>query len=1331
LILILTLLKFLITENTAAPAETDSIATTRTPTFGNQQPSSQYSGSVGDSMKETTTELPSSPSDTRQDWTSPIPSSVAFEHFPIDNVMESLYGEFALTSEEPQTNDAFSSEMTSAGYQGTVPTVPPSSTPNEQFTIREISSVSEEISMESHIFSDGFPSTIEVIPPLILTTAQDTSTGLLIEHGNLDSASSMASIEGTQFPTDFQLSTPSAPIGEDVSNTNYNPVSVATTDPPPEKFPLPVELSVPESSSKPVSPTEDPAFSSTLQHASAFDSTDAYFPTEQFSTSSRPLVSSTNSPLFSEFETELGEQSNDVSTQTPIFENEASEDSMSTLGESENVTPGYLNATDQPATSISEISSSQGYSNEHFTNVDTTPAEISDIESSVVSDGLYPTAGIPSILESSTETELHLSSTSDSSAVSTTVQPVEPTENNLSSASSMPYKLEASIIPTEIQDLSQYSSTEIPVGDLLSFDAATSGSFSSDLFSPTFESTTHVDQESSSTFSIPNVMDSSTQEQLQDFSSPNSLTSTEETDSDNSLSTTTTPPIMLDASTMVTKLVSDENSILFSTINFSWEISQSEITSPLPDESKIQQSFDGALKPTENESASPREQDFFSTSSYVPSSSVTTDSSVTSSFQSIDTSTEPHDDSPSVSTNSPLLSEFEMGSGDESINLPTLLPIFENEESGEDPTTTVEEAENVTPGFLNATDQPVAIQQSVEKTSPENQDQLFSLSPEDSSNHQTAISALPSEFAETSPEGSGFQPTLLPNLVDIASTFIIPDIIEASTERLSSSPTGNSAVSPQDDNLSTAVWSVDVSAADSQLVSSEIYQTTSPSIVDLPIKETASSFIPLVTDGNGYGSGDSTPFFDTLKPTENESPREEDSFSSVEADYSTLSYVSSEQTATTLPSSSSVKAVSSVTSSFQSIDTSTELHSASTSFSIGLEMGSGDESIDVPTEIPIFENEESGEDSTSTLEAEAATDQPTINISKIDSTINPFSSSLADNVSESLTRYTVTTTVSIESTSPRAMIDDSFVEELEEISSTKVATIISESLSLVSSSPDSSTKIPFLSSTPPTVSDIPSEPSTSQSTFSQSSISLSSQSFTPKVDAVSSVAFSDANTITSSTAAWSGSFGSSSASTESTSSSSTSTISITTSNTPHSDISTDKWVKTSDATTEVLSATESTTISSSNFTTSLSASTISHSTSSLSSSVEPASTTVKSHSTTPPFQTTKSSLPHSEIPTTTTDPLSNLWNLLISKLNETISFPNSGEYSYVSSFFWSNTTSSNLTSESIQEIPAPSISSPSVNTGRKYSYQQLTLRVTNLFFIFRKLAFRNSSILVV
>jgi hypothetical protein len=301
------------------------------------------------------------------------------------------------------------------------------------------------------------------------------------------------------------------------------------------------------------------------------------------------------------------------------------------------------------------------------------------------------------------------------------------------------------------------------------------------------------------------------------------------------------------------------------------------------------------------------------------------------------------------------------------------------------------------------------------------------------------------------------------------------------------------------------------------------------------------------------------------------------------------------------------------------------------------------------------------------------------------------------------------------------------LEELEEISSNKVATIISESLTLL----DSSTQIPYLSSTPPTVSDIPSEPSTSQSTFSQSSISLSSQSFTPKVDAVFSVAFSDANTITSSTAAWSGSFGSSSASTESTSSSSTSTISITTSNTPHSDISTDKWVKTSDATTEVLSATESTTISSSNFTTSLSASTISHSTSSLSSSVEPASTTVKSHSTTPPFQTTKSSLPHSEIPTTTTDPLSNLWNLLISKLNETISFPNSGEYSYVSSFFWSNTTSSNLTSESIQEIPAPSISSPSVNTGRKYSYQQLTLRVTNLFFIFRKLAFRNSSILVV
>ncbi len=1004
-------------------------------------------------MEETTSELPKSSSDTRQDWTSPIPSSVAFEILPIDTVMESFYGEFARTSEEPQTNDAFSSEMTSAGYQGTVSAVSPSSTPNDQFTISENSSVAEEISTESDIFSDELPSTIEVIPPLILTTAQET-TGLQIEHGNLDSVSSMTSIEGTQFPADFYLSTPSAPIRE---------------DPPLEKFRLPVKLSVPEPSSvilESVAPTEDPAFSSTLQHASAFDSTDTYFPTEQFSTSFRPIISSSNSPLFSEYETESGEQSNDVSTRTPIFD-EASGDSTST--------------------------------------------------------------------------------------------------------------------------------------------------------------------------------------------------STEETDNDNSLSTTTTPSILSDASTMDTKLVGHGNSNLFSTINFSWETSQSEITSPLPDESKIHQSFDGALKPTEYEFASPREEDLFSsvgadfsTSSHVSSSSVTTDSSVTSSFQSTDTSTEPHDGFPSVSTNSPLFSEFEMGSGDESINVPTLKPIFENEGSGEDITTTVEELENVTPGFLNATDSP---------------------------SHQMAISGLPSEFAETSPEGSGFEPTLLPNLVDIASTFIIPDMIEVSTERLPSSPTGNS--------------DADVSDADSQLVSREIYHTTSPSIVVLPIKETASSFIPLVTDENG-GSGDSTPLFDTLKPTENEfgSPREEDLFSSVGADFSTLSHVSSEQIATALPSSSSVTTEPSLTSSFQSIDTSTELHSASTSFepsvsstisplSSKFEMGSGDESIYVPTEIPIFENEGSGEDSTSTLEAEAATDQSTINISEIDSTINPLSSSLTDNVSESST---------------------------------------TESFSLVSSSPDSSTEIPYLSSAPLTVSDIPSEPSTSQSTFSQSSTSLSSQSFTSEVDTVSSVAFSDSNTITSSTAAWNGassesSFGSSSASAEPTSSSSTSTISITTSNTTHSNISTDEWINASDGTTKVLSTTESTTVSSSNFTTSLSASTISHSTSSLSSSVEPVSTTVKYHSTTPSFHTTKSSLSHSEIPTTTTtDPLSNLWNLLVSKLNESISLPFSGEYSYASNFFWSNTTSSNLNGEDIKEIPSPSISSPIENTGIEILLLITNAQSNKLFF---------------
>ena len=1218
-------------------------------------------------MEQTTTGHPSSPSDTRQDWSSPIPSLVAFEILPTDTMMGSLYGEFAFTS-----------KMTSAGYQDTVSTVPPSSTSQDTL---------------------GLPTELDILGP----------------------ASSVTPIDGSQFPTDFHLSIPSALIVEDVSNIDFNSVSIATTNSPSRKFRSPVKLSVPESSSEilqPVAQTEEPpAFSSTLLHASAldtsaFDSSDAYVWTEQFSTSSKPLVSSTNSPLFREFEIESGEESNDVSTLAPISENEASvEDSTSTVEESENVTPGYLNAIDQPATSILENDSSQVSSNEHSTYVkfSTTSTEVSDIESSVVSDGLYPTAGIPSIMESSTAPESYSSSTSASSA--------------------------------EIQDLSQYSSNDqVPVSELLSFGAviSTEGSLSSEIFSPTFESNIPVHQVSPSTFFMPNVMGSSTQEQLQDFSSPSSLTSIEETDRDISLSTTTLP-ILLDGSTMDTKLVDNENNNLFSTINFSWETSQSEIKSPQPDESKIQQSIEGTFKPTEDEFPSPREEGLFSsaeaefsTSSYVfsqktvttspSSSSVTTDSPVTSSFQLNHTSTESHDASPSSrpfisSTNPPLFSEFEMGSGDESNGISSLVPIFENEGSGEDPT---EEAENVTLGFLNATDQPAAIEQSLEETSPEYQDQVSSRSPEGSFNRQMAISALPSEFAETSPEGSLVEPTLPPNLVD--STFTILDITEASTERLPSSSSENSTEEfdeSQDANLSIIA---SVSTDDSQLVSSGIYHT-SPSLVDLPIKETASSIIPLVTDE--IDSGDITPLIDTLKPTENEfsSPREEGLFSSVEADTSISSYISSEQTTT--PSSSSVTTDSSVTSSFQSIDASMELRSASfessvsskvSPLSIEHEMGSGDEPINVSTVIPIFDNEGSGEDSTSPLE-ETTTDQPTTNISKMDSTINPYSSSLADEA-----------TISIESTSHREMTDTPFVHELGEISSSKIATIISESLN---SLPESSTEIP-LSSTPPTIDDIPStkvpsgnvvlttlltdyreselKPSASHPTFSPSSTSLSSQRFISEVVTVSSVAFSDSNTISSSTAAWTGassdsSFGSSSAPTESTSSSSTSAITTTNSNNAPNNISTEQWINASAGTTDVPStySTESITMSSSNFTTSLSASssTTSHSTSSLYSSMDPVSTTVKSPSTTSSSHTTEFSLPHSEIPTTITEPLSSLWNLLISQLNKTVGIPLSGEYSYVSNFFWTNTTSSNLNSEAIKEIPSPSISSPSENTSKE------------------------------
>ena len=1015
-----------------------------------------------------------------------------------------------------------------------------------------------------------------------------------------------------------------------------------------EQFTMSEFPSVPAEMSTESNPLSE-GFPSTIKSiASPTDLVSATQDTEELSTERLSLVASSMAPI------DEAQSSTDFYLTSPkvLIDQDFSKTDYDPMSTAAIDSIGTYYSTEYQDT-VSTVSS-QKFSNDHSTNEDfsTTNAEILETESSIASDRLSPTTGISSIMESSTETEHYFSSSSPSLAVSTnSIQSVELSEDNFSSESSLAYSSSPyyfrTDIPKEVDDVptfsSQYPSSEqFPVSELLSFDSATSteGSLSSDLFSPTLELITPVGQVSSSTFFNPNIMDSSIHERLLESSSPNSSTSISE-ETDIGLSTSPIPP---DASTEDTQLLSNENGS--STTNFFLENSQSEITSPQPEGSTIQQSV---------EETSPTEPTFYSTSF------------------GLDTS---------LTHTSDMSTEY--------------------------------------------------------------QDEVSTSSPQGSSNQRMEISELSTEFAETSPQDSRFEPTLLPNPVDTSSTFIIPDMVESSTENFHTSTSGNVDVSSeelksQETNLSTSGFPiiVDSSTVDSQLVNSEIYPTTSASLVDLPNEETVSSSIPFVTNEND--GDDNAPLIDTLKPTDNQfaSPREEGLFSSVEADFSTSSYVSHKQTLSPVQSSSLLTTDSAVSTTFPPIDTSTEMNDASTSFDLLIsatnsqhfsefEIGSGEESNDVSTLAPIFENEGSGEDITSTLEENItpgflnATDKPETSTSEIDSTVSPITSSIADSVSEASTRHDVTTAFSVEYTSPKVVEDVPFVQQLEANSSTKLATI--------------STEI-FFTSTSPTINDIPStevsfgntflpthstdngewESKSSLPTFSSSSTSLSTQSFIVEVVTRSSVLSSDYNNkITNSTGAWSDTSSESpfaaSTSTDSTSSSSTSTTNVATSNTTPNSTSTKEWIDVSAVTTEVPSIT----VSSSNFTalSPTSSSTTSHSTSSTLSSTEPISTTaVKSISTASSLRTTTFSPPHSEIPTTEI-PLVGLWNLLISKLNLTNGFPFSGEYSFTSNFFSSNATSSSLgseESENMKETLSSITSSSNGNTGRmEYFVLQLS-----------------------
>ena len=1292
--------------------EITSLAVTEgdTQKFTGQKSTDEMATDVTNPVNEKTfSKFPSLSSDAQQDWTPQIPLSAAFEILPTAIKMESL--NVALTTEQPPKDDAFSSEKTSAsGYQGTVPTVPPSSLSSEQFTMSEFSSVPAEMATESNPLSEGFPSTIKSIasPTDLVSATQDT--GELSTERFSRSSMALAPIDDTQSSTDY-LTSPKVPMDEDFSKkTDYDPTTAIDSIEHQDNVST-------VSSQKYHSTNED--FSTTnaeiLETENSIAS-DRLSPTTRiptimesstetehylFSSSSIDKMSTENNPVFEGFPSTIktigsptdlvsatqdtGELSTErlslvVSSMAPIDEAQSSTDFYLTtpkvlIDEDFSMTdydPMSTAAMDSIGTyysteyqdTVSTVSS-QKFSNDHSTNEDfsTTNAE-------------SPTTGISSIMESSPETEHFFSSSSPSLAVSTnSIQSVEPSEDNFSSESSLaysssPYYFRTDILK-EVDDVPTFSpqypsSEQFPVSELLSFDSATStkGSLSSDLFSPTFESIIPVGQVSSSTFFNPNIMDSSIHDQFLESSSPNSPTSISE-ETDIGLSTSPIPP---DASTEDTQLLSNENGS--STTNFFLENSQSEITSPQPEGSTIQQS----VKET-----SPTEQTFYSTS-FGLDTSLTHTSDISTEYQDAEVST---------------------------------------------------------------------------------------LSPQGSSHQRMEIGELSTEFAETSPQDSRFEPTLLPNLVDTASTFIIPDMVESSTENLHT--IGNLDVSSeelksQDSNLSTSDFPiiVDISTVDSQLLISEIYPTTIAPLVDLPNEETVSSSLPFVTDEND--GDDNAPLIDTLKPTDNEFtfPREEGLFSSVEADFSTSSYVSHTQTLSPVQSSSLVTADSAVSTTFPPIDTSTEMNDASTSFDLFIsatnsphfsevEIESGEESNDVSTLAPIFENEGSGEDVTSTLEENItpgflnATDKPDTSTSEIDSTVSPLTSSIADSVSEASTRHDVTTAFSVEYTSPKVVEDVPFVQQLEENSSTKLATI--------------STEI-FFTSTSPTFSDIPStemsvgntflpthstdngesKSKSSLPTFSSSSTSLSTQSFIVEVVTGSSVLSSDYdNKITNSTGVWSDTSSESPfvTSTLTDSTSSTSTTNVASSNTSPNSTSTKEWIDVSTVTAEVPSIT----VSSFNFTAlspTSSSSTTSHSTSSSLSSTEPTSSTaVKSISTASSLRTTTFSLPHSEIPTTEI-PLIGLWNMLISKLNLTNGFPFSGEYSFTSNFFSSNATSSSLgsedESENMKETLSFITSNPNGNTGSgilcptAYSTESDTTNCLNSSC--RKFAFRNSSVLV-
>ena len=1272
--------------------EITSLAVTEgdTQKFTGQKSTDEMATDVTNPVNEKTfSKFPSLSSDAQQDWTPQIPLSAAFEILPTAIKMESL--NVALTTEQPPKDDAFSSEKTSAsGYQGTVPTVPPSSLSSEQFTMSEFSSVPAEMATEINPLSEGFPSTIKSIasPTDLVSATQDT--GELSTERFSRSSMALAPIDETQSSTDY-LTSPKVPMDEDFSKkTDYDPTTAIDSIEHQDNVST-------VSSQKYHSTNED--FSTTnaeiLETENSIAS-DRLSPTTRiptimesstetehylFSSSSVDKMSTESNPVFEGFPSTIktiasptdlvfatqdtGELSTErfnlvASSMAPIDEAQSSTDFHLT-------TPKVLidedfSKTDYDPMSTAAIDSidtyysteyqdtvstvsSQKFSNDHTTNEDfsTTNAEILETESSIASYRLSPTTGISSIMESSTETEHYFSSSSPSLAVSTnSIQSVEPAEDNFSSKSSLAYSSSpyyfGTDIPKEVDDVptfsSQYPSSELPVSELLSFDSATSteGSLSSDLFSPTFESIIPFGQVSSSTFSHPNIMDSSIHEQFLESSSPNSPTSISE-ETDIGLSTSPIPP---DASTEDTQLLSNEKGS--STTNFFLENSQSEITSPQPEGSTIQQS----VKET-----SPTEQTFYSTS-FGLDTSLTHTSDISTEYQDAEVST---------------------------------------------------------------------------------------LSPQGSSHQRMEIGELSTEFAETSPQDSRFEPTLLPNLVDTASTFIIPDMVESSTENLHTSASGNLDVSSeelrsQDSNLSTSDFPiiVDISTVDSQLVNSEIYPTTIASLVDLPNEETVSSSLPFVTDEND--GDDNAPLIDTLKPTDNEFtfPREEGLFSSVEADFSTSSYVSHKETLSPVQSSSLVTTDSAVSTTFPPIDTSTEMNDASTSFDLFIsatnsphfsefEIGSGEESNDVSTLAPIFENEGSGEDVTSTLEENItpgflnATDEPETSTSEIDSTVSPLTSSIADSVSEAPTRHDVTTAFSVEYTFPKVVEDVPFVQQLEENSSTKLATISTEIFTSTSPTfndiPEASVENTFL----PTHSTDNGESKSKSSlpTFSSSSTSLSTQSFIVEVVTGSSVLSSDYdNKITNST-------GTDSTLTDSTSS--TSTTNVASSNTSPNSTSTREWIDVSTVTAEVPSIT----VSSFNFTAlspTSSSSTTSHSTSSSLSSTEPTSSTaVKSISTASSLRTTTFSLPHSEIPTTEI-PLIGLWNMLISKLNLTNGFPFSGEYSFTSNFFSSNATSSSLgsedESENMKETLSSITSNPNGNTGRMeyFVLQLIALKVT-------------------